>query len=39
LDVNGLKAIEAIDPSLEAWFMQNGFFQHNTVTYDHQGPP
>jgi 2-polyprenyl-6-methoxyphenol hydroxylase-like FAD-dependent oxidoreductase len=38
IEVNGLKAIEAIDPTLEAWFVRNGYFQRASVTYDHQGP-
>jgi hypothetical protein len=37
MDVNGLKAIEAIDPSLEQWFADNGCSIGRGVTYDEKG--
>ena len=37
IDVNGLKAIEAIDPALERQLSAHGYATTKSVTYDHNG--
>ncbi len=37
IDVNGMKAIEAIDPSLRKWFNAEGLNLKSTIINDHKG--
>ena len=37
IDINGMKAIEAIHPAMERWFSDNGWSNSRIITYDHQG--
>ncbi|CAL8461953.1 g1484 [Coccomyxa elongata] len=37
MDVNGMKAIEAIDPALEQWFYANGWTVPVAKTFDERG--
>lgn len=37
IDINGLKAIEAIDPALEQQLSAHGYATTKSVTYDHLG--
>ena len=37
MDVNGMKAIEAIDPALEQYLATQGMSVGRGVTYDHEG--
>lgn len=37
MDVNGMKAIEAIDPALEKWFYDNGWTVPVAKTFDEIG--
>ena len=39
IDVNGMKAIEAIDPSLRKWFNAEGLSLSSSVINDHKGLP
>ncbi len=39
IDVNGMKAIEAIDPSLRKWFNAEGLSLSSSVINDHKGVP
>ena len=39
MDVNGMKAIEAIDPALEKWFYANGWTVPVAKTFDERGEP
>ncbi len=39
IDVNGMKAIEAIDPSLRKWFNAEGLSLSSSVINDHKGAP
>ena len=38
IDVNGMKAIEAIDPSLRKWFNAEGLSLSSSIINDHKGP-
>ena len=38
IDVNGMKAIDAIDPSLRKWFNANGHSLSSSMINDHKGP-
>lgn len=37
MDVNGMKALEAIDPALEKWFYANGWTVPVAKTFDERG--
>jgi hypothetical protein len=37
MDINGMKAIEAIDPALEKWFSENGATVPVAKTFDERG--
>lgn len=39
IDVNGMKAIEAIDPSLRKWFNAEGLSLPSSIINDHKGNP
>ena len=39
IDVNGMKAIEAIDPSLRKWFNAEGWSLSSSIINDHKGLP
>ena len=39
IDVNGMKAIDAIDPSLRKWFNEEGHSLASSVINDDKGAP
>ena len=39
IDINGMKAIEAIDPSLRKWFNAEGMTLYSSIINDHKGVP